>query len=104
MAKGSSYRGAASPFQHSIAIIGLYFKQVLQAIVHLSTKIIRPYQSLSEVPKKIGDSTEYWPYFKDCVGALDETHINAVVSDDDGVAYQGRSEEKNMECFGCLFL
>lgn len=52
MAKGSSYRDAAGRFQHSIATIGLYFKQVLEAMVHLSTEIIRPYQSLSEVPKK----------------------------------------------------
>uniref|UniRef100_A0A803NBU6 DDE Tnp4 domain-containing protein n=1 Tax=Chenopodium quinoa TaxID=63459 RepID=A0A803NBU6_CHEQI len=53
----SSYRGAAGRFQHSIATIGLYFKQ-------------------------------------DCVGALDGTHINAVVSDDDGVAHRGRSGKK----------
>ncbi|XP_021753599.1 uncharacterized protein LOC110718970 [Chenopodium quinoa] len=55
LAKGSSYRDAAGRFQHSIATIGLYFKQVLEAM--------------------------------DCVGALDETHINAVVSDDDGSAH-----------------
>ncbi|XP_021738191.1 uncharacterized protein LOC110704682 [Chenopodium quinoa] len=91
MAKGSSYRDAAGRFQHSIATIGLYFKQVLEAMVHLSTEIIKSYQSLTVVPKKIGDSTKYWPYFKDCVGALDGTHINAVVSDDDGVAHRGRS-------------
>ncbi|XP_021758690.1 uncharacterized protein LOC110723655 [Chenopodium quinoa] len=94
MAKGSSYRDAAGRFQHSIATIGLYFKQVLEAMVHLSTEIIRPYQSLTVVPKKIGDSTKYWPYFKDCVGALDGTHINAVVSDDDGVAHRGRKGKK----------
>uniref|UniRef100_A0A803MVD9 DDE Tnp4 domain-containing protein n=1 Tax=Chenopodium quinoa TaxID=63459 RepID=A0A803MVD9_CHEQI len=57
MAKGSSYRDAAGRFQHSIATIGLYFKQ-------------------------------------DCVGALDGTHINAVVSDDDGVAHRGRKGKK----------
>uniref|UniRef100_A0A803MLS4 DDE Tnp4 domain-containing protein n=1 Tax=Chenopodium quinoa TaxID=63459 RepID=A0A803MLS4_CHEQI len=90
----SSYRNAAGRFQHSIATIGLYFKQVLEAMVHLSTVIIRPYQSLTVVPKKIGDSTKYWPYFKDCVGALDGTHINAVVSDDDGVAHRGRKGKK----------
>uniref|UniRef100_A0A803LA63 DDE Tnp4 domain-containing protein n=1 Tax=Chenopodium quinoa TaxID=63459 RepID=A0A803LA63_CHEQI len=31
---------------------------------------------------------------QDYVGALDGTHINAVVSDDDGVAYRGRSGKK----------
>uniref|UniRef100_A0A803MTN3 DDE Tnp4 domain-containing protein n=1 Tax=Chenopodium quinoa TaxID=63459 RepID=A0A803MTN3_CHEQI len=94
MAKGSSYRDAVGRFPHSIATIGLYFKQVLEEMVHLSTEIIRPYQSLTVVPKKIGDSTKYWPYFKDCVGALDETHINAVLSDDDGVAHRGRKGKK----------
>ncbi|XP_021730406.1 receptor-like protein 12 [Chenopodium quinoa] len=29
--------------------------------------------------------------YSDCVGALDGTHINAVVSNDDGVVYRGRS-------------
>ncbi|KAL9811928.1 putative harbinger transposase-derived nuclease domain-containing protein [Arabidopsis thaliana] len=32
------------------------------------------------VPRKIRKSTRFYPYFKDCVGAIDGTHILAVVS------------------------
>lgn len=64
MAKGSSYRDVADRFQHSIATISFYFKQVLKAMVHLSTEIIRPYQDLNEVPAQIAQNQLYWPFFK----------------------------------------
>ncbi|KAL0824459.1 hypothetical protein Bca101_048136 [Brassica carinata] len=31
------------------------------------------------VPPKIRDSTRFYPYFKDCVGAIDGTHILAMI-------------------------
>ncbi|CAN6704120.1 unnamed protein product [Malus baccata var. baccata] len=34
----------------------------------------------SMVPTKIRESTRIYPYFKDCVGAIDGTHILAMVS------------------------
>ncbi|CAL8137166.1 unnamed protein product [Prunus armeniaca] len=30
------------------------------------------------VPAKIRESTRFYPYFKDCIGAIDGTHISAM--------------------------
>ncbi|KAM1460725.1 hypothetical protein TB2_044998 [Malus domestica] len=37
-------------------------------------------QPRSTMPTKIRESTRFYPYFKDCVGAIDGTHIPAMVS------------------------
>lgn len=64
LAKPASVRDAAERFQHSVRTISKYFHEVLKALEKLSTQIIRPYQSLNEIPPEIQSSTKYWPFFK----------------------------------------
>uniref|UniRef100_A0A803MGH7 DDE Tnp4 domain-containing protein n=1 Tax=Chenopodium quinoa TaxID=63459 RepID=A0A803MGH7_CHEQI len=90
MAKADSYRDVAERFQHSISTISIYFRAVLKALVSLSCDIIRPYQSFNESPPEIKNNSLYWPFFKNCVGALDGTHIEAVVDDVGGSAHDTR--------------
>uniref|UniRef100_A0A803MDW5 Myb/SANT-like domain-containing protein n=1 Tax=Chenopodium quinoa TaxID=63459 RepID=A0A803MDW5_CHEQI len=94
MAKADSYRDAAERFQHSISTISIYFRAVLKALVSLSCDIIRPYQSFNESPPEIKNNSLYWPFFKNCVEALDGTHIEAVVDDVGGKPYRGRKGNK----------
>ncbi|XP_021807355.1 uncharacterized protein LOC110751234 [Prunus avium] len=42
------------------------------------------------VPKKIKDGNRYWPYFKNCIGAIDGTHVPVVVPRERQVPYIGR--------------
>ncbi|XP_068334593.1 uncharacterized protein [Pyrus communis] len=42
------------------------------------------------VPTKIKESTRFYPYFKDCVGAIDGTHIPAMVSGPEVASYRYR--------------
>ncbi|CAD5333200.1 unnamed protein product [Arabidopsis thaliana] len=42
------------------------------------------------VPSKISKSTRFYPYFKDCVGAIDGTHINAMVQGPEKASYRNR--------------
>ncbi|KAL6284477.1 hypothetical protein ACE6H2_015406 [Prunus campanulata] len=42
------------------------------------------------VPDKIKDDDRYWPYFKDCIGAIDGTHIPVIVPRERQVPYIGR--------------
>ncbi|XP_010495211.1 PREDICTED: putative nuclease HARBI1 [Camelina sativa] len=42
------------------------------------------------VPTKIRESTRFYPYFKDCVGAIDGTHILAMVPTKKAPSYRNR--------------
>ncbi|KAH7840933.1 hypothetical protein Vadar_023496 [Vaccinium darrowii] len=44
----------------------------------------------SRVPLEISTSNRFYPYFKDCVGALDGTHVAVKVSSVDAPRYRGR--------------
>ncbi|XP_026456126.1 uncharacterized protein LOC113357072, partial [Papaver somniferum] len=41
-------------------------------------------------PFKIRESTRFYPYFKDCIGAMDGTHIPAMVEKKNAVVYRNR--------------
>ncbi|CAN6566423.1 unnamed protein product [Malus baccata var. baccata] len=45
----------------------------------------------STMPTKIRESTRFYPYFKDCVGAIDGTHIPAMVSGPKVASYRDRN-------------
>uniref|UniRef100_A0A803MWV6 DDE Tnp4 domain-containing protein n=1 Tax=Chenopodium quinoa TaxID=63459 RepID=A0A803MWV6_CHEQI len=56
-----------------------------------SKDIVRPSDpNFKEVPTKIRNNYKYWPHFKDCIGAIDGTHIPCVVSEEDKIPYIGR--------------
>ncbi|CAN6694533.1 unnamed protein product [Malus baccata var. baccata] len=44
----------------------------------------------STVPTKIRESIRFYPYFKDCVGAIDGTHIPTMVSGPEVASYHDR--------------
>ncbi|XVF55890.1 hypothetical protein PTKIN_Ptkin06aG0072600 [Pterospermum kingtungense] len=44
----------------------------------------------STAPEKIRESTRFYPYFKDCIGAIDGTHIPAMVTRRDKSSYRNR--------------
>uniref|UniRef100_A0A803N9T8 DDE Tnp4 domain-containing protein n=1 Tax=Chenopodium quinoa TaxID=63459 RepID=A0A803N9T8_CHEQI len=77
------------------------FNQVLEALVILSFDIIRPHRDLSEVPPEVVNNTKYWPYFKDAIGALDGTLIDAIVSDTNGVPFRDRHGRKSWNVLAC---
>lgn len=68
--------------------VSRYFNKVLRAIGELRAELIRP-PSL-ETPSKIAGNPRWDPYFKDCIGAIDGTHIRASVSIDMEPSFRGR--------------
>ncbi|XP_026379669.1 uncharacterized protein LOC113274518, partial [Papaver somniferum] len=44
----------------------------------------------SATPFKIRESTRFYPYFKDCIGAMDGTHILAMVEKINAAVYLNR--------------
>ncbi|RZC08983.1 hypothetical protein D0Y65_015622 [Glycine soja] len=64
------------------------FHKILKALNSLAPDLmVRP---CSTVPAKIRESTRFYPYFKDCIGAIDGTHIPASVKGRDVSSYRDR--------------
>ncbi|KAG6524775.1 hypothetical protein ZIOFF_014714 [Zingiber officinale] len=67
------------------------FNKVLKALKSIAVDMmVKPG---SAVPEKIRESTRFYPYFKDCIGAIDDTHIPAMVSGQDINSYRNRHGE-----------
>ncbi|KAL7258970.1 hypothetical protein ACSBR1_004968 [Camellia fascicularis] len=45
---------------------------------------------MAVIPPEIRYDRRYWPWFKDCVRAIDGTHIAAVAREVDQMPYRGR--------------
>ncbi|KAL6880682.1 hypothetical protein ACP4OV_012247 [Aristida adscensionis] len=65
-----------------------YFHKVLHAVGELRIDLIRP--PSTTIQSKIAANPRWDPYFKDCIGAIDGTHIRASVSKDMEPSFRGR--------------
>ncbi|KAM6595916.1 uncharacterized protein LOC133034767 [Cannabis sativa] len=92
----------ADRFQHSLETIDRHFRLTLKAICKLGQDIIRPTQS--PLPSRIVNSSKYYPWFQNCIGAIDGTHVSACVPADKQVSYRGRKNivTQNVLC-ACNF-
>nr|XP_051206930.1 uncharacterized protein LOC127322024 [Lolium perenne] len=81
-------RVVSTNFGRSFSTTSIYFRQVLHAIGELRNEYIRP--PSSETPEKIAGNPRFDPYFKDCIGAIDGTHVRAYVVKDVEDSFRGR--------------
>jgi hypothetical protein len=103
----SSIWQTAERFQHSTKTISLYcihyfpsnlytnwmyryFHAVLQAVLQLYKTVIKLPTSETPLSPIIADDPKYSPYFENCVGALDGTHIAVHVKPQDQPRYRNR--------------
>ncbi|SPT19328.1 unnamed protein product [Triticum aestivum] len=82
------FRVIHNTFRRSMETISRYFKQVLFAVGELRGEMIR--RPSGQTPPKIRGSPRWYPYFKDCIGAIDGTHVTARVPRSQSIAYRGR--------------
>ncbi|KAG6584314.1 putative nuclease HARBI1, partial [Cucurbita argyrosperma subsp. sororia] len=82
-------RAVQELFRYSGETISRHFNNVLNAIMAISLDFFQP--PGSNVPPEILDDPRFYPYFKDCVGAIDGIHIPVMV----GVDEQGPFRNKN---------
>ncbi|KAM0830107.1 hypothetical protein ACQ4PT_066433 [Festuca glaucescens] len=75
-------------FQHSGETISRHFNKVLKAINGLRDVCIK--DPPDAVPSKILGDSRYYPYFKNCLGAIDGTHIDAKIKLDRQTPYRNR--------------
>ncbi|CAI0390571.1 unnamed protein product [Linum tenue] len=91
-------------FRWSGETISRHFHGVLKAILSLEAAfLVQPNGSI--VPPEISDSEgRFYPYFKDCVGAIDGTHVRAKVSQEKAPKYRGRKGIPTMNILAaCTF-
>ncbi|PHT89049.1 hypothetical protein T459_04162 [Capsicum annuum] len=78
-------------FQHSGETVSRHFHHVLYACLKLTMDIIKPKDStVYDIHPKLKEDKRYWPYFKNCIGAINGTHISCIVPSKDQIKYIGR--------------
>ncbi|XP_062227479.1 uncharacterized protein LOC133925635 [Phragmites australis] len=75
-------------YNRSGETVSRYFKKVLHAVGELRNELITPPSSTT--PSKIAGNPRWDPYFKDCIGAIDGTHVRASVTKDMEPSFRGR--------------
>ncbi|KAF7807136.1 putative harbinger transposase-derived nuclease domain-containing protein [Senna tora] len=66
----------------------------LEACSKLAMTIIKPKDpSFSNVHPKLRNDDRYWPYFKDCIGAIDGTHVPCIVPSQEQIKYIGTAHD-----------
>ncbi|KAK8936361.1 hypothetical protein KSP39_PZI013880 [Platanthera zijinensis] len=91
LAQGGSLRLTKERFQHSTETISRYFSAGLKSLLLLSVDAIKPIdRQFRDIPAEIRYDPRYMPYFKDCVGVIDGTHVDARIPVEDQVRYIGR--------------
>ncbi|KAL3726342.1 hypothetical protein ACJRO7_031261 [Eucalyptus globulus] len=88
---GIGNRVAQERFQRYGETISRHFSLVLNKVCNMGKDLIQPIdRQFQEVPEKIKKDRQFYPYFKDCIGAMDGTHIQAVLPTYDQIRFIGR--------------
>ncbi|KAG4920836.1 hypothetical protein JHK82_049774 [Glycine max] len=91
LSQPGSVRNCEERFQHSGETISRHFHNVLEAVCMFAKDIIKPVDpSFRDTPDEILKDARYRPYFRDCIGAIDGTHIRVCVPSHLQGVYIGR--------------
>ncbi|XP_034932828.1 uncharacterized protein [Populus alba] len=91
LALGASNKEVQERFQHSGETVSRNFNEVLRSVCLLATHIIRPVDpEFTTTPLEIAMNPRYMSYFKNCIGAIDGTHVRACVSQENQIPFIGR--------------
>ncbi|KAG8376305.1 hypothetical protein BUALT_Bualt09G0049500 [Buddleja alternifolia] len=90
-------------FRRSGETVSRQFKHVLRAIISLEDLFLKQPDG-KECPAEIKKNCKYYPYFKDCVGAIDGSHFRVKVSSSDAPRYRGRKSDPTQNVLAaCTF-
>ncbi|RVW84970.1 hypothetical protein CK203_039527 [Vitis vinifera] len=96
-------RVVADVFQHSTETVAQPFKEVRRALCRLGKILICPNNMTNEVSSYVASNPKYFPWFKDCIGAIDGTHISAWVPANRQTSFRVGKEQQTMHVsFGCI--
>ncbi|XP_047178584.1 uncharacterized protein LOC124845524 [Vigna umbellata] len=91
-------RSVAFFFHRSGSTVSRHFHNVLDAILTLESKfLIQP--SGNEVHPHVFNNNRFYPYFKDCLGAIDGTHVRVNVPRCEAPRFRGRKDWPTQNVF-----
>lgn len=89
---GNSNRAICERWQHSGSTTSLVVHEVAGIILRCKHHFLFPVRLNDPVPRQISNSNKYSPYFNDCIGALDGTHIPAFIPVADQKNFRNRKK------------
>jgi DDE superfamily endonuclease len=101
--KGSGFRDCEERFQHSGETVYRHFHSVLDALTALVPQYIQSPPN-DEIPEKITSDPKFYPYFENCLGAVDGTHIAVKVLAEEAAAYRNRKGFLSQNVMACCDL
>lgn len=87
---GASIRSTCERWQHSSSTISKTISEVSQCVLSCKDIFFVPVKPGDPVSPYIQNSYRYFPYFENCVGAFDGTHIPAVPPLDERFVFRNR--------------
>ncbi|XP_028075009.1 uncharacterized protein LOC114277307 [Camellia sinensis] len=87
--KGKQNREIQERFQHSGETVSRHVHNVLNSMKEFTVVHCRPTYSQHRIHPYVRSRRKYLP-FKDCIGAIDGTHVSAWVTGPDAATYFGR--------------
>jgi hypothetical protein len=77
-----SVRQVDDRFERSLGTVHNMFDKVLKCVVKLAVDIIKPLDpQFTRIHPRLRNP-RFYPFFKDCVGTIDGTHVPCVVPND----------------------
>jgi hypothetical protein len=87
-----SNRRGQNRLKHSGETISRKFHEVLNSVVAMAKDYLRPADpNFRIVHKRIRKDKRAYPHFKDCIGALDGTHIRVSLSPEEQIRFIGKT-------------
>ena len=99
IAHSDTNREVQERFQHSGETVSRHFHRVLQALNRLVPYYIKLPEN--QIPTTISSNPKFYPFFSDCIGALDGTHIAAKVPAYQAAAYRNRKGFLSQNVLAC---
>ena len=90
--RGYTNRQIKERWQHSGSTISKIIYEASDALIRCSGIVFQPAIIGAPVPSQIATSAKFTPFFDNCIGALDGTHIPACIPTEDQEAYRNRKK------------
>ncbi|KAB8117550.1 hypothetical protein EE612_059699, partial [Oryza sativa] len=89
LSHNASYQDMQYEFKHSGATIHLHIRAFFDIVPTLTHRFIKP-PLANQTHSKITSNPRFYPYFKNCLGAIDGTHVPITINPEMAAPYRNR--------------